>query len=55
MKNQIDRFLKGKGIYVCRACNKATRETGQEESDVELCKVCYLEGLEENRIADGGK
>jgi len=28
--------------YVCGACGKRTRETGEGESSVELCRVCYV-------------
>lgn len=29
------------GVYTCRVCKKKTRETGECESNVELCAACY--------------
>ena len=52
MKNH-SRFVKGSGVYVCITCGKSTRETGEGESGVRLCKDCYERAGIENEIADG--
>lgn len=28
--------------YICRVCSKRTRETGEGESSLDLCKACYI-------------
>jgi len=45
---KANRFVKGSGVYNCLACGKATRETGSEESKVELCRQCYEENIKQN-------
>tara|TARA_R110002051_G_C8706951_1_gene495154 strand:- start:992 stop:1159 length:168 start_codon:yes stop_codon:yes gene_type:complete len=35
-------------VYTCRICKKRTRETGHDESSVQLCKACLLEAQDEN-------
>lgn len=45
---KFNRFAPGSGSYVCKCCGKLTRETGEGESDVELCRACYVEAGEEN-------
>lgn len=47
------RFQRGSGAYKCRCCGKTTRETGNGESSVQLCKQCYYEGGLENEHSDG--
>lgn len=52
------RFTKttqGSGTYKCDCCGKLTRETGSEESSCHLCKKCFDEINEENKISDGKK
>ena len=40
-------------VYTCCVCGKRTRETGNCESDLELCAYCYeISGLE-NSYVDG--
>lgn len=46
------RFQNGSGCYRCANCHKQTRETGDGESSVDLCKQCYFEGGEENLHSD---
>lgn len=46
------KFRKGSGVYTCGNCGKQTRETGDGESSVELCKQCYFEGGQENAHTD---
>lgn len=57
MARQNNRFSKGflsvGGCYECRCCGKKTRETGSDESSVELCAYCYHEAGWENMLADG--
>lgn len=42
----------GSGVYVCRICGKKTRETGEGESDVQLCRSCYTMSGQENAHSD---
>lgn len=53
-KRRNDRFQRGSGIYVCRICGKRTRETGGDESNVELCFSCFEEAGLENEHSDYG-
>ena len=41
-----------KPTYKCRCCNKTTRETGDDESSVELCRACYRDATAENDHLD---
>ena len=50
-----DKFAKGSAAYHCEACGKLTRETGSEESTVQLCKHCYLTALAANAASDYGE
>ena len=45
----------GSAVYACRGCDKKTRETGHDESSVQLCARCYLIACDENSISDGGR
>lgn len=47
------RFKYGSGLYECWSCGKRTRETGQGESDVQMCAYCYEVAGAENSYADG--
>lgn len=49
-----NRYFSNGGAYRCRICNKRTRETGYEESSVELCAKCLLECYVENAQSDYG-
>jgi hypothetical protein len=40
------------GTYTCRSCGKTTRETGHEESNVELCAACLHEEYVINAMSD---
>lgn len=50
-----NRFKLGSGAYNCRICSKLTRETGYDESSVELCALCYWTAVVENAESDHGK
>lgn len=39
-------------IYTCAICGKETRETGEGESSLELCKNCYIDSMAENEHND---
>ena len=41
-------------VYTCVNCKRRTRETGDGESDLQLCKQCYLEAGYENEHLDNG-
>jgi len=45
-------FSKG-GVYTCDFCGKRTRETGEGESDLGICRFCYLEAGLINELSDG--
>ena len=45
-------FQKGSGCYTCRDCGKLTRETGDGESNCELCKNCFWIVQWENGCVD---
>jgi rubrerythrin len=47
------RQMHNSAVYACRCCGKRTRETGDDESSVGLCKRCYYEGGLENEHSDG--
>lgn len=47
------RFQRGSGTYQCVICGALTRETGEGESAVQMCRTDYLlEGLY-NALQDG--
>ena len=53
----VGKFIKAHGyrtkpVYKCVVCEKMTRETGDGESQVEMCKQCYFEGGQENQHSD---
>ena len=41
------------GVYECDFCHKQTRETGEGESDLGLCRDCYLKAGDCNSVEDG--
>lgn len=47
-------MLGGSPTYTCRMCGKQTRETGHDESSVELCAFCYQCAGMENTYYDQG-
>jgi hypothetical protein len=50
-KNQY--FTKGAGSYTCYHCGKQTRETGEGESQFDLCASCYeWEGISNQHSDD---
>jgi hypothetical protein len=40
-------------VYKCGRCGKMTRETGEDESSLELCAYCLLISYAENGFNDG--
>lgn len=53
MKNEDNRrFRKGSGVYKCVYCGTKTRETGENESDYNLCAACLDKTNKENFISD---
>jgi hypothetical protein len=53
MPNQnFNRIQKNSGVYTCVSCGKQTRETGADESSVEMCKKCYIFAGQENTHSD---
>lgn len=53
----VGKFIKAHGyrtspVYKCLVCGKSTRETGEGESQFELCRKCYTEGGQENAHSD---
>lgn len=47
-------FKRGTGCYTCRVCSKQTRETGDSESEVQLCAACFYYAGWENMHSDNG-
>ena len=41
-------FRKRKPLFRCESCNRLTRDT--QDSNVELCKVCYKINEKENEV-----
>ena len=41
------------GATPCDFCGKNTRETGHDESDLGICKACYLEAGDINSVNYG--
>jgi hypothetical protein len=39
--NRRSHFQRGSGVYTCCECGKRTRETGDGESQGELCRRCW--------------
>jgi len=54
MTRNNSQFRAGSGTYTCRSCGKRTRETGGDESSLELCLVCMDEAGLENDHLDYG-
>jgi len=48
----FSRKNRASSTYTCEACDKRTRETGYGESDLRLCKRCYVESGMENEHSD---
>ena len=45
-------FQPGSGVYECESCGKKTRETGESESCVGLCLLCFTKSTEGNGLSD---
>lgn len=52
-RNPNSSFAAGSGVYICRCCQKHTRETGAGESMIDLCLNCYEGAGLENEHTDG--
>lgn len=48
------KFQKGSGSYICSECGKRTRDTGNGEGELRLCRHCLEQGEWDNFIEDGG-
>lgn len=48
-----NRFKRGSGCFSCSDCKRQTRDTGGDNTDLELCEECYEMAGIENAIADG--
>lgn len=48
-----DRFKRGSGCFVCRMCQRQSRDTG-DNGQLELCPECYEIATLENSISDYG-
>lgn len=56
MARTSNRFTKGTGVYECRCCHRATRDTGRGDNEgVRLCAECYDLSGEENHLSDNGE
>lgn len=56
MTARVQKFQGGrqKATYECHACHKLTRETGLEESGLDLCRACLTAAYAENAHSDYG-
>lgn len=50
--SRFQRNTHGSTTYTCVVCGKNTRETGESESSVEMCRVCYIISGQENSHTD---
>ena len=46
------KFRQGSGVYVCKMCGKRTRETGEGESGIDMCRACCEYSGAENTHSD---
>jgi len=46
------RFQRGSGVYTCHCCGKQTRDTGNGEAGLDLCRACYEDATDENYHLD---
>jgi hypothetical protein len=50
----ISKFTRENGsVYTCTDCGKRTRETGEGESQHELCAFCFMKASWHNCVVDG--
>lgn len=54
MTRHVARFTASRQTptYQCHACKKLTRETGLEESGLDLCRACLTHAYAENAHSD---
>lgn len=50
---RTDRFSKHGGVITCIACGRKTRETGVDETSLQMCRFCIKENEWENALSDG--
>jgi hypothetical protein len=50
----VEGFQRGSGAFPCVNCGKLTRKM-QNTDNTDLCKKCFDEISEENRISDSGE
>lgn len=46
-------FKTGKSVFPCGRCHKRTRDTGNSERSLNMCKACIIESETENSHFDG--
>lgn len=56
MCNKNNRFISTRNgsTYICHICGKRTRESGNDESSLQLCLACNLKAEIHNMISDYG-
>lgn len=52
MTRTFQRTHHGKSTYTCKSCGKLTRETGDGEQGVQMCRECFHISSQENSHAD---
>lgn len=52
MTRTFQRNRHGQSTYVCKVCDKVTRETGDGEQGVQMCRSCFHIASQENSHAD---
>ena len=52
MCNRFTQRRTNSATYTCDCCGKRTRETGNDESRLDMCLACELEGEIQNMISD---
>ncbi|MFD0669742.1 hypothetical protein ACT80S_18630 [Ramlibacter sp. MAHUQ-53] len=50
-----NRFALGSGVFTCRSCDRKTRDTGGDNTDIRLCDECYELSSQENSLSDSRK
>ena len=54
MSKRISKFQTRRPTYICHMCKNETRETGEGESVVDLCKKCFIQAQTQNEHYDYG-
>jgi ribosomal protein S14 len=50
--DHFDKFRRG-GVITCLVCGRKTRETGKDETNLEMCRFCIRENEWLNSFSDG--